>query len=171
MNYRFQNSYISLNVSEKTGDVLEITGNVTTPTMYSKMVLFAANPIDRMTNYTGSGLAFPSNTIAFEGSPNYYEIDRSGVVKVSFIRPNSYYSTDTLTRIVPSIFVKLESGLSLPTIIHFKLEDTLSLKGINYRPERTGPYIYEKKADIIGVRSQYESLKMIAYAKINGKAS
>lgn len=163
----FSNKHVSLSVIEdKTTGMLYLEGDFKEPSLYSKRVVFAANPIDRMTTYTGSGLAFPNNTIAFENSPNYFEADVSGKIKATFFRPNSYYAPDTYTRVVPSIFVKLipvAAGAD-PIIIQFKLEDTLPLK--SRKVGGRGPEFYAKKAEIIGVRSQYDIMKMTEAVKI-----
>lgn len=163
----FSNKHVSLSVIEdKTTGMLRLEGDFKEPSLYSKRCVFAANPIDRMSSYSGSGLAFPNNAIAFENSPNYFEADASGKINAVFFRPNSYYAPDTYTRVVPSIFVKLVpiKEPSEPIIIQFKLEDTLPLKS---RKEKVGgPEFYAKKAGIIGVRSQYDIMRMIENVKI-----
>ena len=154
-------------------DILSISGNVVDAPSYTEMIMIAANPIDRMMNYSGSGLPYPTPYIAFEGTPNQYVIGGDGVINTMFARPNSYYSTDTYTRIQPSVFVKLyKNNTEEPITIQFKLEDKHPLKSVFYRKERSerGPYFYEKKADIIGVRSQYEIIKMLEDVKKQGTA-
>jgi hypothetical protein len=164
--------YVTLDIRE-TDDVLQINGNVLDASVYTQMIVIAANPIDRMMNYSGSGLPFPSHSIAFEGTPNRYTVGGDGVINVTFVRPNSYYATDTYTRVEPSVFVKLyKNNNDEPIIVQFKLEDKHPLKSVFYRKERSelGPSFYEKKADIIGVRSQYEIIKMLEAVKKQGLA-
>lgn len=162
----FSNEHVSLSISEdNTKSMLKISGSLTKPRLYSKRVVFAANPIDRMSNYTGSGLAFPNNDIAFENTPNYFEVPESGTIETVFYKPNSYYSPDTFTRVLPSIFIKIVpiDVKEEPIIIRFKLEDPLPLKSRKDRSD--GPNYYAKKSEIIGVRSQYEIMKMIKDVK------
>ena len=165
--------YVTLDIKETDDDTLVITGNVLNPFAYTEMILVAANPIDRMMNYSGSGLPFPSPSIAFESTPNHYVIGGNGVINATFVRPNSYYSTDTYTRVEPCVFVKLyKNNDTEPITVQFKLADKNPLKSVFYRKERAeqGPYFYEKKADIIGVRSQYEIIKMLEDVKKQGSA-
>lgn len=164
--------YVTLDIRE-TDDVLQISGNVLDAGVYTQMIMIAANPIDRMMNYSGSGLPFPSPSIAFEGTPNHFVVGSDGVINTTFMRPNSYYATDTYTRVVPSVFVKLyKANEPEPITVQFKLADNNPLKPVFYRKERSemGPYFYEKKADIIGVRSQYEIIKMLESVKKQGLA-
>jgi hypothetical protein len=149
-----------------------ISGSVLYPSLYSEMIVIAANPIDRMMNYSGSGLPFPSPEIAFEGTPNMHVIGSDGVINVTFTRPNSYYAIGA-ERIEPSVFVKLNTNKeSDPVTVQFKLTDLYPLKSVYYRKEREelGPLFYEKKAEIIGVRSQYEIIKMLEDIKKRGFA-
>ncbi len=165
--YNFDNNYVSLRITE-TGNVLKIDGKIKNHEEYVKMVIFAANPIDVMANYTGSGLPFPNADIAFEGSKNNYIISTTGIINTEFKTPNSFYSTDTHTKIVPSIFIKLISHKTElePIIIHFKLNDTFPLKTLFYRKERTGPEFYQKKWEVIGIQSQDKILSQIADIKV-----
>jgi len=171
MYYKLENEYITLQVTEEK-DLLTIQGKVKDAVKYEEVVLFAASPIDRMMNYSGSGLAFPNSFIAFEGTPNFYTIETHGMVNTVFKKPNSYYANDTRTRVEPSIFVKLiKKGATEPIIVRFKLEETLPLKTVFYRPERTGPEFYQKKADIIGVQAQDKIIQILKDVKIaNGCA-
>jgi hypothetical protein len=150
-----------------------LSGIVKDAPLYEKMIVIAANPIDRMMNYSGSALPFPSPSIAFEGTPNYYEIGNDGSIDTKFLRPNAFYGSDTYMRIEPSVFVKLYKKMNEePITIQFKLKDTHPLKSVFYRKERNelGPQFYERKSDIIGVRSQYEIIKMLEAVKMQGTA-
>jgi hypothetical protein len=164
---------VVLDIKENSdNNTIFISGNVLDPGLYNEMIVIAANPIDRMMNYTGSGLPFPSPEIAFEGTPNMYVIGSDGVINVTFTRPNSYYAIGA-ERIEPSVFVKLNTNKeSDPVTVQFKLTDLYPLKSVYYRKEREdlGPLFYEKKADIIGVRSQYEIIKMLEDIKKRGFA-
>lgn len=163
--------YVTLDIKEHGDEHLFISGDVLDAPMYTKMIVIAANPIDRMMNYSGSGLPFPSPSIAFEDTPNVFVVGSDGVINTTFLRPNSYYSIDTYLRVVPSVFVKLyKENEPEPITVQFKLIDNHPLKSVFYRKERSemGPQFYQKKADIIGVRSQYEIIKMLEAVKKQG---
>lgn len=167
MYYKLENQYITLQVTEE-NDLLTIQGKVKNPENYEEMLLVAASPIDRMMNYSGSGLAFPNSFIAFEGTPNFLKIGATGMVQTIFKKPNSYYADDTRTRVEPSLFVKLHTqNVQEPIVVRFALEETLPLKTVFYRPQRTGPDFYQKKADIIGVQAQDKIIQIIKDVKIN----
>ena len=144
-------------------NVLHITGTVNNSLSYTKMVMFAANPIDRLTTYSGSGLPFPNNQIAFENSPNYYEIPSLGEINDTFFKPNSYYSY-SLERVPPTIFVKLTKNQN-DSIVQFKLVDPLPLKTLFYRNATFDPSFYQKRSEVIGVQSQYNYLLQLQNTK------
>ena len=102
----FNDEYVSLNV-KLNNFILNITGYIKNSTYYNKIVIISPNPIDRMINYSGSGLPFPNEYIAFENTPNYKLIDNSGNINVQFKYPNSFYSRDGKNKVIPSIFVQL----------------------------------------------------------------
>jgi hypothetical protein len=78
---------------------INIKGSVKNKIIYNNIIIIAPNPIDRMSNYSGSGLPFPNYEIAFENTPNIHKIDTSGVFDISFKYPNSFYMTDGLNKI------------------------------------------------------------------------
>lgn len=169
--YRFSNSYVTLQVTDQ-DDQLTIHGKVVNPSDYKFIELSAPNPIDRMTNYSGSGLPFPNPTIAFENTPNYYIVPPSGEVHTVFSRPNSYYGQETQKKIKPSLFVTLYPNNNLePIFVHFEMDDVLPLKTVYYREDRTDPEFYERKADIFDVMSQYDILVNTEFVKIKGKCA
>ena len=69
------------------GNKVVITGKITQA--FSKAKLLAANPIDRMSNYAGSGLPFPCYDIAFDNTPNIKHINESNYA-ATFEYPNSF---------------------------------------------------------------------------------
>ena len=51
---QFDNSFVTCSISyENNYNIVKISGNVKNPTMFQKMLIFAPNPIDRMSNYSG----------------------------------------------------------------------------------------------------------------------
>jgi hypothetical protein len=59
----------------------------------TKFSYMAANPIDRGYTYSGSGLPFPNEDIAYENTPNKGEgvIDNDGDFSLTLMYPNAYY--------------------------------------------------------------------------------
>lgn len=153
---------------EEKGDMLTIRGKVIKASAYEERVLFAANPIDRMMNYAGSGLPFPCPSIAFENSPSVFQIGESGEFQATFQKPNSYYTEDTQQKVKPSIFLKFTKPGEQPIFVRQELEDTLPLRTLFYRPERTGPEYYDRKASVLGVAGQETILRRMKDVKIRG---
>lgn len=124
MDYIFENDYLRLSVHETEAAELTINGTVRHPERYTRvMAIFAANPIDRMMSYTGSGLPFPNQEIAFEGSRNVYAIPKTGIVNTHFKKPNAYY---THAKVPPSLFVRLDD-----VNIRFTLDDRLTVARVH----------------------------------------
>ena len=86
---------------------ITITGTITQP--FSKAKLYAANPIDRMSNYSGSGLPFPCSYIAFDNTPNIKHINTPEYGAV-FSYPNSFYL---------KLFLMTCTGLQLSYLISY----------------------------------------------------
>tara|TARA_B100000029_G_C17408565_1_gene899844 strand:+ start:568 stop:1059 length:492 start_codon:yes stop_codon:yes gene_type:complete len=74
----------------------------------NKVYYYAANTPDRLTNFSGSGLPFPSKEVAFEGSPN---IGRKIIeneekqFRLELLRPNSYYD-ENYELVEPEVIIK-----------------------------------------------------------------
>ena len=153
------NYHLTLNATVTSDGLIHLTGSIKNPSKYKHKYLMAANPIDRMMNYTGSGLPFTSPFIAFENTPNYYDIPEDGKIEAHFKYPNSYYATETQEKVVPSVFITLKSSnLPEPIFYQLKLTDPLPLKtSTTYRPEfKQGPEFYAKKEDVLGVPPNQE---------------
>ena len=84
----FNDQHINLKITfYKDYSKIKLTGNVKNPGQYKNIVIMAPNPIDRMSNYSGSGLPFPNNEIAFQNTPNREDITGSGVINTDFYYP------------------------------------------------------------------------------------
>lgn len=159
MSYHLENDAVELHVTRFGENQLQITGSLNKPSKYTERFLMAANPIDRMMNYSGSGLTFPNPEVAFENTPNLYKIPEHGKINTNFIYPNGYYSWDTLQRVVPSIFVILKSTNADSVYHQLKIEEPLPLKtSVTYRPEhdQKGPMFYSEKEMVMGIPPSQE---------------
>lgn len=164
----YKNSAVALTIQVSPDETLIIKGKVARPSDYTEMTLFAAAPIDRMTNYSGSGLPFPCSDIAFESTPNTYTIPTTGIVDTTFKRPNSYY-TALQEKIPPTVFVKLVKKSGEPNFVKFSLEDQLPLRTLFYRQEGHDPAFYQRRADILGVQYQESILRNLESVKVQGR--
>lgn len=172
MSYAFENEYVQCSVETLAGEVpkLHLKGYVKQMAAATDVIISAPKPIDRMTNYTGSGLPFPCAQIAFENTPNMARLtDPSGSFELTFTYPNGYYTTDAFTKIEPSIFVTLywKDASKEKTIVRLPLKDPLPLRTLSYRPGYyKGPEYYAAKSDIIGIRGAEATMRALTQAKI-----
>ena len=133
----FSDEYTSFNITYNNDySLLNIVGSIKNNLLYSNITLIAPNPIDRMTNYSGSGLPFPNYEIAFENTPNIHKIDSSGVFNVSFKYPNSFYMPDGLNKIKPSVFFIFTSNENVSFRLQYELHDINALRTLVNRVSR-----------------------------------
>lgn len=170
MSYNINNKYLQLSITDDNGK-LKLNGKVnkSNSLVEQSSYIVAANPIDRMMNYTGSGLPFPCPSIAFDNTPNFFKIKKDGIIECTFEYPNSYHSMSNHTKIVPSVFVALKYEDKDVVYYQAKLNDTLPLKTtVTYRKGfKEGPNFYGKK-DLLEVPPTQEYLlKNIGSYKIN----
>lgn len=144
----FRNDHVDCVVAIDGVFSVRLTGSVRVPTAFTTMVVMAANPMNRMTSYAGSGLPFPCPNIAFQDTPNKVSIDKTGAFDVSFSYPNSYYTNDQRQRVEPSVFFIL-SGATEPVFVRIPLQEPVPLRTLNHRPGRTGPEFYARKDTLI----------------------
>ncbi len=172
MSYSFDNEFVQCTVTirDDLSAKMSVKGHVKQMAASREVVVSAANPMDRMTNYTGSGMPFPCQQIAFENTPNYARItEPSGSFDLEFSYPNSYYTTDAYTKIEPSVFVTLywKDATKDKMVVRLPLVDRAPLRTLSYRPNfYKGPEYYAVKTDIVGVRGAEATMRAIAEAKV-----
>lgn len=172
MSYSFDNEFVqcTILIEDDINAKISVKGHVKQMASSKEVIVSAPNPIDRMTNYTGSGLPFPCQYIAFENTPNYAKItEPSGSFDLKFSYPNGYYTTDAYTKIEPSIFVTFhwKDSSKESTMVRLPIADPLPLRTLSYRPNfYKGPEYYSAKTDIIGVRGAEATMRALADAKV-----
>tara|TARA_B110000444_G_C18595404_1_gene480450 strand:+ start:52 stop:564 length:513 start_codon:yes stop_codon:yes gene_type:complete len=163
----FNDQHINLKVTYyKDYSKIKLTGNVKNPGQYKNIVLMAPNPIDRMSNYSGSGLPFPNNEIAFENTPNRVDISGSGVINTVFTYPNSFYMPDGINKIVSSVFLQLMDKNNEVTHVYYKLHDMNALRTLINRDSRKNPEFYAAKDYILPIATAENVMRAYAKAKI-----
>jgi len=140
-----------------------IKGYLKNPSMYKKKILTAPNAPDRMMNYSGSALPFPSREIAFEKTKNFYEIGNNGVIDVKFLFPNSYYNPEGLKKIISPLLLLLDDNEFL-----YETKDMCPLKTLRDRV-RGNPSFYALKEVVLPVADAEDTMinYSIAKAKYN----
>jgi len=83
---KYNNEYVSGNI-EIVNDKVTISGTLLKNV---KAHIISANPPDKLINYSGNSLPFPSTEIAFENTINKHDIVNNSY-NTTFTYPNSYY--------------------------------------------------------------------------------
>lgn len=168
---RFNNEYIQCTMFITETGSIRLQGRVINRAAYRAVEIVAPAPIDRMTNYSGSGLPFPCAEIAFENTPNHIFVDESGQFDGAFAYPNSYYTHDAFNKIVSSVFAVLHpknDDATEPIVVRMELPEQvpLTVRTLTHRPKRVDPEFYRKKEDIIGVRGAEATMRALANVKV-----
>ena len=165
MAFNDEYTWFDINYS-KDYTTLQINGSIKNSAMYSSVIIIAANPIDRMSNYSGSGLPFPNYEIAFENTQNIHKIDRTGIFDVSFKYPNSFYMLDGINKIKPSIYFIFTDINNKSFRIQYELHDILALRTLINRSSRKSPEFYGAKDYILPIDTAEKVMYAYSRAKI-----
>jgi hypothetical protein len=163
----FNDEYTGFTVIHSTDlSSLKITGSIKNINLYNNVLIIAANPIDRMTNYSGSGLPFPNHEIAFDNTKNFHNVDSSGLFDIYFKYPNSFYMPDGLNKIKPSIYFVFTDNNNDSVRIQYEMHDINALRTLVNRSSRTGPEFYGAKDYILPIDTAEKVMYAYARAKI-----
>lgn len=163
----FSDEYTNFNVVyNKDYSLINIKGSVKNKVIYNNIIIISPNPIDRMSNYSGSGLPFPNYEIAFENTPNIYTIDSSGVFDISFKYPNSFYIPDGINKIKPSIFFIFTDNNDNSFRLQYELHDINALRTLVNRSSRKNPEFYGAKDYILPIDTAEKVMYAYSRAKI-----
>jgi hypothetical protein len=163
----FDDEYTGFSITySKDFSSIKITGSIKNINLYNNVLLIAPNPIDRMTNYSGSGLPFPNYEIAFDNTPNVHNIDSSGLFDIFFKYPNSFYIPDGINLIKPSIYFAFTDNNNNSFRIQYELHDINALRTLVNRASRKGPEFYGAKDYILPIDNAEKVMYAYARAKI-----
>lgn len=134
---------------------------------------WAASPPTYSSNFSGSGLPFPNEDVAFEKSENIGTADISnGNFSFSLRYPNSYYTNMGSKYVHPEVQLQVfdtNTNKSVSEIQHINLGEGIPFRTLTYPEQRNwseGPLFY-KKSILPSVRSQEQILYDSAFPKTN----
>lgn len=161
INVTIDNEFISCTIIENDTDVnfININGIIKNPQFYKKMVVMAPNPIDKITSFSGKGLPFPCEMIAFDNTPNFKTINNDGNINVIFKYPNSYYTPDGYNKISSPVVFSLDDKK-----IIIELKDLCPLKTLRDR-KRGDPNFYGVREFVLPIGTAEEVMNNYSYAK------
>jgi hypothetical protein len=121
----------------------------------------AASPATRGMSFTGSGLPYPSQDVAFQNSSKgNVELDINKKCMIDVNIPNSYYSA-TMEIVPPTLWIWFtKDGKKM--ISSIKLCDSIQFRSLTYPTQRTSAMFYN---NILPIQSQDKILLASAYGK------
>lgn len=128
--------------------------------LHSHIMWWAANPPTYSVSFTGSGMPFPNENIAFERTPNQGFIPlQSPLFSVSLIKPNSYYTHLGKKYVPPQLKYCLcdSSGKNCSPTYTVKLSEGIPFRYQTFPPQRNwnaGPMFYCNPNTIVGNQEQ-----------------
>jgi len=167
----FNNEYVDCKVAfNENYSLIVITGTIKNPSQFKYMRLTSPAPIDRMSNYSGSGLPFPSYEFAIEETPNNFLINSDGIFSVVFKYPNSFYEYNEKTyqrdKIISPIIFLLSNNEEDELRIVFQLKDLCVLRTLINRPGNRNPEFYAAKDYIVPITTAENTMMYYSRAKI-----
>ena len=149
-------------------DDVTLEGQIKSNIKGGRIFLRAANPIDRRSSSSGSGLPFANAQQAFENSPNIDEIEVSmnNTFSINILMPNSYYIGLGTVLVPPTLFIDFHNGAERRTI-SIEVNKPLPYKTLTYpmsteHASRSSPLFYEGGSQLPS-RSQEDILYDSAY--------
>ena len=158
----------NINIKNVNNNSYLVSGNVSSILGNKFIKFFAANPPTYNSTFTGSGLPYPSEDVAFENTPNTGTIKvENGKFTFSIRYPNSYYMNMGNIYIPPCVKIVLidDKNTHLSEVMTINLGEGIPFRTLVSPEKRTGPEFY-KKDDLI-VRTQYQILLDSAYPLVN----
>jgi hypothetical protein len=162
----FNNQYVSAKITMLENNKIQIKGSVKG---YNKIQIIAPNPPDKLGNYSGNSLPFPSRDIAFENTKNKYIVNGEKF-DIIFNYPNSYYCiVSGMNKIPPTIYFIILNHNNLKT--EFQLPDTCNLKTLTNRNQIHDPSFYSSKYDVLPITTAENNMYNYSkYKRNNNKA-
>lgn len=170
------NSDFTFNIkvdNNKNSNQYVISGSVMGGNILNKLFVkyIASNPPTYNANFSGSGLPFPTEDIAFENTPNkgtVEVIDGKFTVKIKY--PGSYYQNMGTVYVPPQIKLLLvnKDNKTIGDEIIIKLGEGIPFRTLTWPIQRDwnkGPNFYDIRN--LPVRTQYQILLDSAYPIVN----
>jgi hypothetical protein len=154
------------------GTQIQVNGMLQDQLDDKKLNFIASAPADRRSSFSGSGLPFPSASVAFKITPNQgpVYVNNDNYFSINLLKPNSYYVGMGTYLVPPTIYISYVSN-GQKKYISIKIDETIPFRTLTYQNEeskvpRTSPLFYNNKD--LPVRTQEQILLSSAYPCWNG---
>jgi hypothetical protein len=160
-----------VHVRRKNHGDFEISGLVRNSLMAGNVFVSYTAPAPPTYNssFSGGGLPFPNEEIAFENTGNRGVVPvEGGRFRFTIRYPNSYYTHMGNNYIGPHVRLVLvnEIGTRMSEEMSVPLGEGIPFRTLSSPPQRTSPLFYEGK-DVLPIRTQYQILIDSKYPSIN----
>lgn len=174
---RYKNSnesafVVSLDVKKNNNNVFTIHGKLNQiPNVKRYIKYSAANPPTYNSNFSGSGLPYPTEEVAFENTPNRGAVEIiDGEFSFSIKYPNSYYINMGTIYVEPHVKLIIvdANNNNIGQSKSINLGQGIPFRTLTWPVQRDwskGPLFYKTNVDI--VRTQYQILLDSAYPSEN----
>ncbi len=98
----------------------------------NEVYYYAANTPDRLTNFSGSGLPFPSREVAFEGSPNIGRKlinNETKQFRLELLRPNTYYD-ENYELVEPEVIIKYVLKNNKTRVLNIPIDNKIPFRSL-----------------------------------------
>ena len=132
---------------------------------------WASNAPTYSQSFSGSGLPYPNEELAFQNSPNIGVVPVvNGKFSFSLSYPNSYYDNMGTVYVPPQVKVKVcnDKNIAVSKIQQINLGEGIPFRTLSWSPKRDwnkGPMFYCNNN--LPVRTQYQILVDSAYPTVN----
>lgn len=138
----------------------------------SKLHWWAANPPTYSQSFSGSGLPYPNEAVAFEGTPNngFVELTTTGNFSFQMVYPNSYYTNMGTKYVPPQVQLQIvdANGNPLTEARAVSLGQGIPFRTLTWPVQRKwnqGPLFYCNQN--LPIRTQEQILRDSAYPAVN----
>jgi len=135
---------------------------------------WAASPPTYNSNFSGSGLPYPNEEVAFDKSVNVGKVNlQNGNFSISLRYPNSYYTNMGTVYVHPEVQIQVFDSVtnkSVSEIQHINLGEGIPFRTLTYPYQRDwnkGPMFYTNSNSMPSIRSQEQILRDSAYPNKN----
>ena len=157
-------------MNNSNGDVI-VKGKIKSNQPNSTLTFWAPAPADYITSFSGAGLPFSSQEMAFDNTPNKGKVTTvNGQFEFSLKYPNSYYTGLGTVYIPPHVNIKVDGGNPNDTIT-IQLGNGIPFRLLTYPPppgsaSRCSPLFYMGR-DRLPVRTQEQICRDSGYPLTN----
>lgn len=167
ISYNFYNKYCTVNINIKQENLIskvQLNGIILDDVDDNIIKYVAASPVTHNTSFSGSGMPYPNEKVAFTNTPNKgLQKLKLNKFNINILMPNSYCK-DLCNKIVePTIYIKYNSN-NETVILNIPVGNKIPYRNHTFNDKRKDPLFYENNLEIL---TQEEILLNSSYPNNN----